>query len=178
MTCAKCGGLVVNEYGARHCLNCGFDPDLVLRQPDGNDLDEPEPRKDAPTMGKWSDETRAAFKEKLRAAWANKRKGGGVTAQVSPGHDGETVEASSPVKTCGVAGCKKPRLADSTQCERHYQKSLRNNIKYRARAKTAMEGAGGGDWKSQALSALISQREMLAAKMREIDTVMTAIKGM
>lgn len=33
-------------------------------------------------MGKWSEETRAAFKEKLRAAWAKKGKGGGTTAVV------------------------------------------------------------------------------------------------
>jgi hypothetical protein len=121
-------------------------------------------------MGKWSEETRAAFKEKLRAARA-KTRGETVTA------DDEGPEPSEET-TCGVAGCRKPPRTDSTQCERHYQKSLRNNIKYRARMKAAMNGAGGGDWKSQALSALLSQRDTLAAKMREVETVMTAIKGL
>ena len=76
-----------------------------------------------------------------------------------------------------MAGCKKPRRADSTQCERHYQKSLRNNLKYREKTKKALNGSGT-DWKSQALSALVSQRETLTAKIQEIDTVMTAIQGM
>lgn len=127
-------------------------------------------------MGKWSEATRAAFTAKLRAARARKR---GVTVAAADEHEPESTEdAFAAAVTCGVTGCKKPRRTDSTQCERHYQKSLRNNLKYRARAKAALNGSGGGDWKSQALAALLSQRETLTAKISEIDTVMTAIKGM
>lgn len=40
MTCARCGGLVVTEYGARRCVNCGHDPDLVLRPPNASEAGE------------------------------------------------------------------------------------------------------------------------------------------
>lgn len=47
-------------------------------------------------MGKWSEETRAAFKEKLRAARAKKAQGGGSTAVVPAKAAALTVK---PVRT-------------------------------------------------------------------------------
>jgi hypothetical protein len=41
MTCPKCGGLVVTEHGARRCVNCGLDPDLILRKPDESEFEGP-----------------------------------------------------------------------------------------------------------------------------------------
>ncbi len=181
LNCPRCAGLLVPEAddpAYAKCVACArsWTPAQVA-QPravaaHSEPLVVPEQRQEEPTMGKWSEATRAAFTEKLRAARARKR---GTTVQADD--ESEPSEATVPVQTCGVAGCKKPRRADSTQCERHYQKSLRNNIKYREKTKKALNGSGT-DWKSQALSALVSQRETLTAKIHEIDTVMAAIQGM
>lgn len=34
MTCEKCQGLVVNDYGDVRCMNCGARPLVVLRAPE------------------------------------------------------------------------------------------------------------------------------------------------
>lgn len=34
MTCARCHGLVVNDYGDVRCMNCGARPCQVLREPE------------------------------------------------------------------------------------------------------------------------------------------------
>lgn len=176
LTCPRCAGLLVpdaDDPAYAKCVACGrsWTPAQVGRsQPVQDNPGHPAPaqkRQEVATMGKWTPEARAAHQQRMKDIWAKKRTGGG-TAQ--PGAD------AAPER-CGVAGCKKPRRADSTQCERHYQKSLRNNIRYREKTKKALNGSGT-DWKSQALSALVSQRETLTAKIQEIDTVMTAIQGM
>lgn len=181
LNCPRCAGLLVPEAGNpayAKCTNCArsWTPAQVARPqpvpPSPGPLVGPETQQEDVTMGKWSEATRAAFTEKLRAARARKR-----GAAVAADDESEPSEETVPVQTCGVAGCKKPRRADSTQCERHYQKSLRNNIRYREKTKKALNGSGT-DWKSQALSALVSQRETLTAKIQEIDTVMAAIQGM
>lgn len=56
-------------------------------------------------MGKWSEETRAAFKEKLRATRAKKGKGGGTTAVVPAKSAALTVKpARTPRSPLGDAG--------------------------------------------------------------------------
>lgn len=28
MRCKRCNGLIIDEYGPRRCINCGYDPDM------------------------------------------------------------------------------------------------------------------------------------------------------
>ncbi len=176
LSCPRCAGLLLpdaDDAAYAKCVACGrsWTPEQVARPQavaaHSEPLVGPELQQEGGTMGKWTPEARAKHQQRMKDIWAKKRTGGG-TAQ--PGEDAAS-------ERCGVAGCKKPRRDDSTQCERHYQKSLRNNLKYREKTKKALNGSGT-DWKSQALSALVSQRETLTAKIQEIDTVMTAIQGM
>lgn len=99
----------------------------------------------------------------------------------------EKVKAEEPVlmkdepNLCSVPGCKKPQYTEkgTVQCKRHYEKALRNNTKYRARANQALNGtADGTTWKSPVLETLFSQRELAAAKLQDIDRAITAIKGL
>lgn len=83
-----------------------------------------------------------------------------------------------PTISCSVAGCKKPKCAESVQCERHYKKALRNNTKYRVRAKQAMNGTAAGSWKDIVMSKLLEQREIYVKKVADIDQTMTAVKGL
>lgn len=106
MTCATCGGLVIDNYGEQKCINCGRAPGQSAKPPAPvpekiSPLTISDQRHEGTTMGKWSEETRAAFKEKLRAAWAKKRKGGS-TAVVPAKSAALTVK---PVRTIdAVAG--------------------------------------------------------------------------
>lgn len=174
LNCPRCAGLLVpdaDDPAYATCVNCGrsWTPAQVGKaQPVQEHPAPAEERPEERMMGQWTPEARAKHQQRMKDFWAKKRTGGG-TAQ--PGED------AAPER-CGVAGCKKPRRTDSTQCERHYQKSLRNNLAYRARVKGALNGTGEGDWKAQVVTAVLAHRETLVAKLREVDTVLSAIKGM
>lgn len=115
MTCAKCGGLVVDDGEDERCVNCGhrrgvpvhpFTPVPVKVSPLAGDDGRHKER----TMGKWSEETRAAFREKLRAAWAKKRKGG-ATAEEPTRSTAVTVPAARPITVVAHAGAEAEAVA-------------------------------------------------------------------
>lgn len=87
MTCTKCGGLVIDATHDPRCVNCGRPPGWeTTKQPESIEpviVEAAEPSRKRKPMGKWSPEAREAHKERMRAIWASKRRGGGgITAVV------------------------------------------------------------------------------------------------
>ena len=65
MTCAKCGGLVVDDGEDARCVNCGHRRGVPVHPPapvpvKASPLAGDDGRHKETTMGKWSEETRAA----------------------------------------------------------------------------------------------------------------------
>lgn len=84
-----------------------------------------------------------------------------------------------PAPRCSVKDCKRPKADNSTQCERHRDKNARANVRYRERAKMALNGASEGTtWKSPILLGLVQQRDALQAKIAELDKAITVVKGL
>lgn len=86
MTCRTCGGLVIDHYDESKCINCGRSPEepvsAIVVPEKVNPLTVSDSFTVRTTMGKWSPEAREAHKQRMKDAWAKKRKGGGSTAVV------------------------------------------------------------------------------------------------
>ena len=76
MSCTKCGGLVVDDGEDARCVNCGHRRGVPVHPPapvpvKASPLAGDDGRHKETTMGKWSEETRAAFVLRSRAIAAS-----------------------------------------------------------------------------------------------------------
>lgn len=102
MTCGRCEGLLVDEFGETRCLNCGHRPigkepqpvDDVNTVPESLEVSQHTQAKEK-LMSKWSEESRASFREKLA-----QRKGRTLAIRNVPA----IVKHTSPVETKSAEG--------------------------------------------------------------------------
>lgn len=168
MPCPKCHGLLtfIEEEGLQYhkCQNCGKylydhagDPGEVLmkqiaQNPECNEIG-PEPD--------FIEQNRSdrIIQEALRKL--------------------ENPKPPKPLpRVCSIPNCSRPPYKDSVQCEQHYTKALRNNIKHRERYREALKGtAVGAGWKTPVLEVLEEQRDIAKKRVDEIEKLIASVKG-
>lgn len=81
-------------------------------------------------------------------------------------------------RVCSIPKCSRAPYKDSVQCEQHYTKALRNNIKHRQRYRDALKGtAVGSGWKDPVLTVLEEQRDIAKKRLAAIEELIASVKG-
>lgn len=119
MTCPKCGGMIIDEFGDQRCFSCG-------RRPDDNQVRAIEPEEPIESPGyrrkRSADEITNLVMKAVRA-----KRGHSEQANM------EEPMGSALEGTCSKKNCEEPAAPDSVRCVKHRDMQRASNEAYAAK---------------------------------------------